>query len=460
MRQGRFRQRYASSSEACHKRRGPELENLKAGPESGLLSFSEVEELEFGLTVMNRLLAEHRGSPWNSSVFAAVLLLGSLSLVVSALVSAQSDAASAEFAQASADMRAGNLDAAATGFTAVIQQTPTFAEAHFNLGLVNQERGRYEEAIGNFQKALALKPHLHGANFFIGITEFRLNHLDKAHAAVAKETVSYPKDASAWMWLGVVCLAQDKPEEAAGALDKAAKLKPDDQDILYHRGRAHLLVSKNSYAEMFKIDPQSWRVHRVLAQANAEADRHVEAIAEYEAAIKLAPTQPGLHEELGSEYRNANKITDAQEAFRRELEIDPQNVLARYKLGAIAVEQGDGAKGKELIEAAQREKPSLVHMDYNLGRAEMLLGNDAAAANHFESTVKTDTTAEVVEQAWYQLGIIYRRQHRMDDARSAMATFQKLKDEVAENSQERMKKLIVPNDGNLAGSPPNSPSPQ
>ena len=97
---------------------------------------------------------------------------------------------------------------------------------------------------------------------------------------------------------------------------KPRKLKPDDPDILYHRGRAHLLVSKNSYAEMFKVDPHSWRVHRVLAQANAEADRHAEAIAEYEAAIKLAPTQPGLHEELGSEYRNANKIPEAEAAFR------------------------------------------------------------------------------------------------------------------------------------------------
>src|SRR5207253_2645272 len=137
--------------------------------------------------------------------------------------------------------------------------------------------------------------------------------------------------ADAWMWLGVVHLALDHPEQAVEALDKADKLKPGDPDILYHRGRAHLLVSKDSYAEMFKIDPQSWRVHRVLAQANAEAERHVEAITEYEAAIRLAPTQPGLHEELGTEYRNANKIHEAEQAFERELEIDPNNVLARYK---------------------------------------------------------------------------------------------------------------------------------
>jgi tetratricopeptide (TPR) repeat protein len=337
-------------------------------------------------------------------------------------------------------MQAGNLDEAGAGFAAVIKQAPTFAEAHFNLGLVRQEQGQYEDAIASFHNALALKPHLHGANLFLGISAFRLNRLGEAQAAIKKETVSYPKDANAWMWLGVVSLALDHAEQAAEALDKADKIKPGDPDILYHRGRAHLLVSKDSYAEMFKADPQSWRVHRVLAQANAEAERHVDAIAEYEAAIKLAPTQPGLHEELGSEYRNANKISEAEQAFQRELEIDPNNVLARYKLGALAVEQGDGAKAKRLIEDALREKPGLIHADYNLGRAEMLLGNDPVATSHFERTTQSDTDPEVVEQAWYQLGTAYRRMHRVDEARNAMQMFQKLKDQEAERSQSRLKK--------------------
>ncbi len=395
---------------------------------------------------------------------ASMLLLGSFFLLVSGLLWAQSGAASEQFQQASEAMRAGNLDAAAAGFTAVVRQMPTFAEAHFNLGLVNQERGQYEEAIASFQKALALKPRLHGANLFLGITEFRLNQLDKAHAAVAKETANFPQDAAAWMWLGVVCLAQDKPEAAAEALDKAARLKPDDEDILYHRGRAHLLVSKNSYAHMFKVDPESWRVHRVLGQALAEADRHLDAITEYEAAIKVAPRQPGLHEELGSEYRNANKIPEAEQAFQTELQIDPYNALAKYKLGAIAIEQGNGAKGKELIEAALKEKPGLIHADYNLGRAEMMMGEDEAAAAHLQKAATEDSDPEVVEQAWYQLGTIYRRMRRMDDARSAMAMFQKLKDEGAEKSQQRLDKYRVehPEAAQAPATPPSPepPSPQ
>jgi len=342
----------------------------------------------------------------------------------------------AEFSQGIEAMREGKLDEARARFALVVKQQPQFAEAHLNLGLANEEQGDHDAAIASFQKALALKPHLHGANLFLGIAEFRLNHLDKARAAVAKETTSFPKDAEAWMWLGVVCLAQDRPEDAADALDRAAKLKPDDQNILYHRGRAHLLVSKNSYAEMFKVDSTSWLVHRVMAQADAEADRHTDAIAEYESAIKLAPTQPGLHEELGTEYRAVNKIAEAEAAFQDELQIDPHNVLARYKLGAVEVEKGDGAKGKELIEAAQSEKSNLVHLDYNLGRAEMLLGNYAAATAHFEHAVRIDKDQEIIEQTWYQLSKLYRRLQRTGEAQAALANFLRLKQEASERQQQ------------------------
>src|SRR5713226_2930040 len=180
----------------------------------------------------------------------ALLLL----CATSSYMSAQTSTVPPEFIQATQDMREGRLQEAADGFAGAVKRQPAFAEAHFNLGLVDEELGKYDEAVASLHEALKLKPRLHGANLFLGIAEFRMNHLDEA---------------------------------AAEALDKAAKLKPGDQDILYHRGRAHLLVSKNSYAEMFKVDSNSWLVHRVLAQANAEAERHVDAIAEYEAAIKI-----------------------------------------------------------------------------------------------------------------------------------------------------------------------------
>jgi tetratricopeptide (TPR) repeat protein len=366
------------------------------------------------------------------------LVLAALS---SSLAVAQTADINQRFRQATQEMRSGQLDAAAEGFAAVAAAAPDFAEAHFNLGLVREEQGRNEEAIASLQKALALKPHLHGANLFLGVAEYRLNQFDKGAAALKKETTSFPKDATAWMWLGVIRLAQEQPEEAAAALDRAAKLDPNNVDILYQRGRAHLLISKDSYEQMFKADPKSWRVHQVIAQADAEAGRHDDAIAEYLAAIQIVPTQPGLHEELGTEYLKAGKLDDAEAALKRELDIDPHNVLATYKLGTLEAEQGEGARSKELLQNALRQNPDLKDSAYYLGRAEMELGNNEAAAVSFErETADKSATPAVVQQAWYQLGIVYRRLRRIEDAQRAFAEFQRRKDDASRRLQERVQK--------------------
>ena len=393
---------------------------------------------------------------WSISLLRA---LSVSSFVAFSLHGQANQQGSEQFRQASEAMRRGDLDSAGDGFAAAIKSAPTFAEAHFNLGLVREEQGRLDEAVASLQKALTLKPQLHGANLFLAVAYYRTNRFEAALAAIRKETAAYPKDAPAWMWLGVIELATDHPEEAATALDKAAKLAPDNVDILYHRGRAHLLVSKNSYEQMFRTDPKSWRVHQVLAQANAEAERETDAIAEYEAAIKLAPTQPGLHEELGSELRAAGKPQEAEAAFERELEINPSNVLARYKLGVLSIEKGDGARAKQFIEAALQQKSDLRHADYNLGRAEMLLGQDGAALKVFQRAVTTEKDEEVLQQSWYQLGIVYRRLHRMTEAQQAMATFQRLKDEQAEKSLQ-LKKFKMQQDSEVAQPAASSSDPE
>lgn len=405
----------------------------------------------------------HGRIPLRTLLSAILLFTGCPFVLAQADAPKLNPAVAEQFQQATQAMRAGDLTQAGDGFESVTKSAPQFAEAYLNLGLVREEQGRHADAITNFKKALQLKPRLRGANLFLAVAEFRSNQLDSAILALKKETAESPKDATAWMWLGVVQLEKGDGPGAAAALDKAAELSPDSVDILYHRGRAHLLVSNQSYAKMFEVDPKSWRVRQLLAEANASAERHLDAIAEYELAIKLAPNQPRLHEELGTQYRLAGKLPEAEQAYLKELEIDPQNVTAQYKLGVLAIEKGEAARAKELIEAALRIRPNLQHAEYNLGRAEMLLGNDVVAIKHFERAVSADVAAEsdpeVVEQSWYQLGIAYRRLRRMNEAQKAMATFQRLKDADAESSTKALKRFQVQQDATSAQPAPAPQSP-
>ncbi len=406
---------------------------------------SRSERLEFEIAMIHELSLclspAKKLSYWRTLRTFKCIAVCIFALGCSASLNARPPQGQEKFQHAAEAMRTGHLDEAAEGFSAVIRSSPAFAEAHLNLGLVRAEQGKNEEAITSFQKALAIKPRLRGANLFLGIAEYRLNELDKAIAVLRKETNYYPADANAWMWLGVVHLAKEQPEAAAEALDKAAKLDPTNVDILYDRGRAHLLISKDSYDKMFKADPNSWRVRQVLAQADAESDRHTDAIAEYEAAIKLAPRQPGLHEELGTEYRNAGQVEAADAQYREELQIDPYNSSARYKLGTLQVERGRPDEAKTLIEAALQQNPAIPDAYYYLGRAQMQLGNNDEAVTSFRRVLSAKSVdPDITQQAYYQLATVYRRLRRMEEANAALAQFEKLKQEAGEHQQQLYEK--------------------
>ena len=91
---------------------------------------------------------------------------------------------------------------------------------------------------------------------------------------------------------------------------------------------------------------------------------------------------------------------------------------------------------------------------------EKLLGNDSSAAALLEKTTVTDGDPEIVQQAWYQLGLLYRRLHRPDDAQRALATFQRLKDASAEASQQSLAKFKSRQNTNASDPPPAPEKPQ
>lgn len=74
-------------------------------------------------------------------------------------------------------LSAGNLNEAETLFNKAITENPNNAEAFFNRGKVNRQRGKFSEAINDFQKALDINPNYNQAKVSIemvkGIISFR-----------------------------------------------------------------------------------------------------------------------------------------------------------------------------------------------------------------------------------------------------------------------------------------------
>lgn len=350
------------------------------------------------------------------------------------------------FRQGTEAMRAGNLDGAAQAFTEAAKLNPAFPEAFLNLGLVRVQQGQYSDAITALDKSIALKPRFRGAHLFLGIASYRLNNYEKAVLALKRETEINPGDAQAHMWLGVALLAKGDADAATVALDKAAQLKPNDVDILYHRGRAHMLVSKASYEAMYKTDPNSWRIHQVLSQSYAEADRLNDAIAECQLAISARPNEPGLHEELANLYWQQNQLANAEVEFQTELKNDPENTDAMYKLAVISLERSKTDVAADLLATVLKRTPHSADAEYQLGRAKSQMGEVDSAIDNFKSAVADsgNSDTETLRQSYYQLAQLYRRKQQPEESRVALDAFLRLKQQAdkqqAQNLQDKLRR--------------------
>lgn len=387
---------------------------------------------------------------WQSrfAIRRGLSIAGAISLaVVSAL--AQSEPFVQVFRVGGEALRGGRLEQAASAFERCTALDPAFAEAWFNLGLVRLQQHKIGDAIPLFEKSLKLKPGLRGANLFLGIAQYREADYPKAADALTRELALDPSSATALMWLGVVKAAVGASAEAVTYLEKAAQLRPRDIDILYHLGRAHMLLSKEVYERMFAVDQNSWRVHQVLAHSFAEADRLDDAVKECQEAIRLKPDEPGLHQQLADIYWIQNNLPAAEAEFQAELKIDSHNTGAMYNLAVIGIERSEAAVAVDLLTEVLRRAPNTTEALYQLGRAQALLSNYEQAAASFAAVVAAPRkiNAEMFRQSYYQLAQLYRRLHRPEESRAALDVFVRLKQQAdaAQNQslEDKMKRAVA-----------------
>lgn len=246
------------------------------------------------------------------------------------------------------------------------------------------------------------------------------------------------------MWLGMSELQSNEPASAATHLQRAAKLKPQDVDILYHLGRAYMELSKDTYERLYQTDPKSWRVHQVLAQSFEEADRLDDAAKECLDAIRLRPTEPGLHLMLGQIYAKQSNLEKAGAEFQSELKIDPDNFTAMYKLAAVSTDLSKPEIAAELLKRILEVHPDSRQARYQLGRAEAQMGQAEAAIRDFSAVVKGkgSVDAETLRQSYYQLAQLYRRAQRLEESRVALNEFTRLKQQSDVEQEQKLENKL------------------
>lgn len=329
--------------------------------------------------------------------------------------------------QGSAAMSQGNLPAAESAFRRASEQAPRAGEAWMGLGLVQLREGAGDAALNSLTKATEVSPSLGGAHMFLGIAQYQMGKPDEAVRSLEQEVALNPSSVEALTWIGIVQLGSGHPEGATGPLDRASALNPKDGQLLYYRARAHSLVAENTYRQLYQQEPDSALVHRALGESLASSGQPEKAITEFEAALKKEPSNLELYEELGEQDQKISRFEAAREAYAKELQLNPNSGVALYNLGKMDVEGGKPEAGVANLRKAEAAHASGAATDYYLGLGLAQLGSNEDAAHWLEQALAGQPSPFVEQGALFQLGRVYGKLGRKQDAQRVLERLQQLK---------------------------------
>jgi len=165
-----------------------------------------------------------------------------------------------------------------------------------NHGQALFKQGRVEEAIAEYEKAIALDSTLDAARLGLGEALMQQGKLDEAIVQFTKVLELNPENSAARLQLGVLRGRQGRYDEAVAALSEVLRQNPNDPGAHNNLGNVLTFQGKNEEAvrhfeKAVQISPGHASAHNNLALAYKKLGRTGDAIAEYREAIRLNSEQ-------------------------------------------------------------------------------------------------------------------------------------------------------------------------
>jgi serine/threonine protein kinase/tetratricopeptide (TPR) repeat protein len=214
-----------------------------------------------------------------------------------------------------------------------------------NLGVALRGRGRLDEAIATYRRALGIDARFANAHSNLGVALAEQETLDEAVAHCRKAVELAPDTADILSNLGHVLSSQKNFDEAIEVCRRAIALDADCINAY--------IMSGTALEKQGKLDEAIDVLRRAVTQAPNFAGAHYnlgiylsaqgqldEAIDAYRRAIEIAPNHARAHTNLGGILREQGKLDEAIDAFHRAIEIDPQLAIAHSQLGSALGGQG------------------------------------------------------------------------------------------------------------------------
>jgi protein O-mannosyl-transferase len=248
-----------------------------------------------------------------------------------------------------------------TLYTATLTKNPGCWMAHYNLGIVLNDRGKTDEAMAHYQRAIELRPSYAEAHYNLGRLLVQKGLLDDAVTHYEKALEINPADAEARNNLGVTLFGIGRVDEAIAHYQGALKIRPDYAEASCNLASA--LLSKGDldgaiarYSACVAQSPNQAEAQYDLASVLLRKGRTDEAIAHYKKVLELRPDGADAHANLGSALLAKGRLRDAIAEYRNALRISPKNVPAQSNLAWLLATSSDPSlrNGSEAVLLAER----------------------------------------------------------------------------------------------------------
>ena len=166
--------------------------------------------------------------------------------------------------------------------------------AHNNLGTALGLKGQIDEAIGQFQEAVRIKPDFADAYNNLGTALGRKGQIDAAISQFQKAIQLKPDYADVHNNLGIALGRKGQIDEAISQFQEAIRLKPDYAEAYNSLGVALDMKGKTDeairqYREAIHLAPHYAAAYNNLGKGFGRKGQVDEAISQFQEAVRLAP---------------------------------------------------------------------------------------------------------------------------------------------------------------------------
>jgi tetratricopeptide (TPR) repeat protein len=314
---------------------------------------------------------------------------------------------------------------------------PIFPPARYVAAFQDIERGRYAEGLAALRAAADGDPLVMHATTDAAPTAGARLRRGQLQAALSElRAVAETPDPETRRVAGVAFWADEQYEKSIEAFTAAVQVRPRDErarialaDVFAAAGKR--AEAQQTLTETIAILPESGQAHYRMARLYQSQSLVSRAIEELERAASCSPLVglDALYETLGGLYATQADFDRASAAYRKRIDVNPNNDEAHRKLGEIYALQGHD-------DAALAEFAIAERLNRNGAETFAEAAQAYLRANRFADAVRVAQRALALDpanqKARFSLGTSLVRLGRTDEGRRELDFFQREIDDAAD----------------------------